>query len=546
MRAYKWMVSAACLGLLATGCDGKDGADGATGPAGATGATGAQGETGATGAAGPAGAAGAQGDKGDKGDKGDTGAAGTPGQNGEDGLCAGVTQLAISDVAGNEAPVFPGEAIELAIDFDGGGDKVEVQFIGTALLADGTATIPTLPAEGAGPGLFDVTPELEGVYTYVAIATDGCTVATTTFTVEVKTAIVSIVHLYGGAGRVGFGLPDQELFITGTISPGAAYAGYFAIPWRTLNLDLYPDANADNAPDVDATPIALPTQTFEPGGRYIVVAHSDAAGELAVTTIEPDQAIIDSPTEFRIQLAHVAGGAGPVDVAADPEFTTLLFTDVAFGQVTEGSLLVPDDYMTYVDLDNDADPEFEVGLPFGTRGTFPGEYVVVFAWIDAADRLAIFVHNTGADGTADQHALFQFPGTISTYVGPPDFVRATETLALAVPDGDLDEEFNTILGEVSTTFAVAGSTCTTPFRIDFAFGITHTWSTDLDFFLTPPGGTEVAIGGPTLRTATSYEFTTETLFAGATVDGTWTLRVTDNASGDTGTIDTMDMSVWCD
>lgn len=540
MRVYKWMAAMACLGLMGTGCaeDGKDGATGATGPAGAQGE---QGEKGDTGDQGPAGAAGAQGDKGDKGDKGD---------DGEDGLCAGVPQLAIDGVLGNADPVFPGEVTEVELDFTGGGDKVEVQFISTATMLNGMATIPSAPMAGAGPGLFDITPEFEGDYTFVAIATDGCTVATTTFDLKVRSALVSIVHVFGGAGQVGFAVRGTEQILfqqvqgqlgpqtVAAIGPGQTFPGYFRIPQSSIDLDLFPATGG--VPDLTAAPTQLPTLNLVPDGRYIVAAYGDAEGDLAVAVFTPDQSMIDSMTDARVQFAHLAGGVGPVDISATSDMATPLFSDVAPGTLTAGALLAVADYTVFVDTDEDAEANIEVGLPLETSQVLPGDYVIVIAWIDAAANVRMLVHDTGGDGTQYESQVFQFPGTVTVFLPPPD-VTWTLPAATAVPGTDP--------AELEVTMTVDGPDGCTLAEIYLDYTMDpqgFTYNNEVIYTLTSPTGTVVELGAGTGNNGNleSGRFNGTVGFAGETVDGDWTLLIEDTW-GDGVAISNLLLSVYC-
>lgn len=545
MRAYKWMAAVACLGLMGTGCaeDGKDGATGATGPAGAQGDKGDKGDTGAQGAAG------ATGDKGDKGDQGDKG------DDGEDGLCAGVSQLAIDGVMGNADAVFPGEVTEVELDFVGGGDKVAVQFIGTATLLNGMATIPTAPAPGAGPGLFDITPEFEGDYTFVAIATDGCTVATTSFTLKVRSALVSIVHAYGGIGSVGFAVrgTQQILFqqvqgllgpqLVAAIGPGQTFPGYFRIPQSQIDIDLFPATGG--IPDLSAAPTQLPTLNLRPDGRYIVAAYGDAEGDLAVAVLTPDQAMIESMTDARVQFAHLAGGVGPVDISATADMATPLFSDVALGTLTSGALLAVADYTVFVDQDNDAEADLEVGLALETNQVLPGDYVVVIAWVDALGNVRILVHDTGGDGTQYENQIFPFPGTVTVFLPPPDVSwMLEESVSIAERASFSDpEEF------VEVTMTVDGPDGCTVAEIYLDYTQDpqgFTYNNDVYFTLTSPTGTVVDLGSGTSANANveSGRFNASLDFAGETVDGDWTLLVED-VYLDGVIISNLTLSIYC-
>ena len=98
-------------------------------------------------------------------------------------------------------------------------------------------------------------------------------------------------------------------------------------------------------------------------------------------------------------------------------------------------------------------------------------------------------------------------------------------------------------------------------RLAILYNITHTWDSDVDIFLTPPGGSSMDVctdnGGSsdnftntvldstcaTAVTAGTAPFagcyqpeTTFTTLANTTLNGVWSLKVAADANGDTGSL----------
>jgi hypothetical protein len=537
MRNYKFLTALAGCAVLGTAC-AEDGKDGAVGPAGEKGDKGDQGEQGSAGEVGPAGPAGAQ------------------GEAGADAPCAANPQLAIEGVVGVADAVFPGVATEFELELAGGGDDVTVQFIGTAKLLNGMATVPATPVAGDASGAFAVTPDAEGDYTYVAIATDGCSVATTTFSLRVRSALVSIVHVFPGAEDVGF-MPrggDVPLYMVvqsffgpqavATVAQGSTFPGYFRITQSELNLDMYPDANADGMPDLNAAPIAVPTLNLMPDERVVVAAYADANGDLDWAVLRPDQKLLDSDANARFQFAHLAGGVGPVDISTSETMSPAIVADAALGSLSLGLLLPPLDYTVFVDADDDLSPDFQVELPFETNQVLPGDYVIIFAWLDANGALRILNHDTGGDGTQYEGMVFPFEGTVQTLRGAAD-----ASGSLSGPLTVADEE------SASGDIVIADSACANGAGVvEVAYDLTVSApdpdeypSTDYAILLMSPGGTEVEVTYDIARDALSGTVTDIFDFQGETVDGTWMVTLVDAYGGyDTeATLNAATVNVWC-
>jgi hypothetical protein len=527
MRTYKLMAAVASCAVLGTAC-AEDGKDGAVGPAGE------------------------KGDKGDQGDKGDTGEAGPAGPAGEtgpagaDAPCAANPLLTITGVNGVADPVFPGAEAEFEIETDGGGDDVTVQFIGTAELLNGMATVPPTPT-GKG-GLFTVTPEVEGTFNYVAIATDGCSVATTSFTIEVRSALVSIVHIFPGAEDVGFVPRGEEVPLfqvvngffgpqaVATVPQGGTFPAYFRLAQNQLDLDLYPDLDLDGLPDTDAAPTPVPTLNLAPNDRIVVVAHADDEGALAFTVLNPDQSKVEGDANARFQFGHFASGVGPVDISTSDTMAPAIVSDAAFGSLSAGLLLPPLDYTVFVDADDDASPNFQVELPFETNQVLPGDYVLILAWLDAEGSLRIFNHDTGGDGTQYEGMIFPFEGDVTPILGPPDvtgyYQGSLETTSVLDIPLEVEADASCLVSMLTLDYDVTT--------------MGDTYGTDIDYSLTAPDSTFSYLGNGELGAAGNEVgmFDASADFAEVAANGTWTLTVEDTW-GDGVMVNSAKLNVYC-
>lgn len=540
MRAYKLFAAAAGLALVA-GCaeDGKDGADGA------------------------------KGDKGDKGDPGEPGQDGNDGvdgvdgtdgvngTDGEDAACAAFEQLVISDVIGLDDAVFPGQDVPFEFEFAGGSGDVNVQFIGTMRNLDGTATIPGLPTSGTVAGSYSLNSAAEGDISYVVVATDGCTVATTTIAVKVRSALISIVHLNPNYGPVGFKVRGTTTPLIGiglvdtifgpmpaevaTIAPGSAFLNYFRVAQADIDFDMHPDLDGNGLPDLDSTPVTLPKITLVPDGRVIVVAYAGGAkDEFAI--LRPDHSLVTQIGAARFQFAHLAGGVGPVDISTAPEMTPQLIQDAAIGSLSGSLTLPPLDYTVFVDATADGAYDFEVYLPFERAQVLPGDYTTIMAWLDGDGMLQIFNHTTGGNGTEYEGQMYTYPGTVFVNLGTPD---TDFTMGEPLEVGDY--------GTASVDFAIeAEADC----RVD-ALEVTYqlnavdpNWLSDVVMSITTPSGKTVVLGtgrtgGPGVENG---RFQVMGALDFELAAGDWSVTVDDgydDGSASAVTLNELSVSVFC-
>lgn len=475
MRAFKMWTIAASLAVLAVGC--ADGADGEQGPVGPEGPPGQAGEPGAAGAAGPAGPTGPAGTNGDDG------------EDGEDSPCAETPLLTIDDIEGNGAVVFPGEAVNVAFDIVEGAGDVTYQFVGTQSNDDGTVSLPGQPvADGANS--FDVTLSQAGTADFVVIATNGCSVATSRFSVTAASALVGVYHLSAQTDTVEifptdgadplmwtvlslFGLfEDSELF------PGDATA-FEAVGQRELGIEAYAGISV----------AASTTLNFAPARRYLVVAHDDRDGMLVLTQFELDKFPYASDTEVLFRFAHAADGIPAPVLAADPGLATTLVSGVAYQQQSTPLPLAVADFFVYADVTEDGTADARVFLPLTEAQILPGETVLAIAHLDIDGNLAVAVHDSFAVPAAfDGILAFGFAAPVLSV--PPSTTEAGAGVVHLVPDAGaasvfVADEIVNFDGETSVDFPGAMGFA------KFAIGVTN-------FDLAVDGVGELALSTPAL------------------------------------------------
>jgi subtilisin-like proprotein convertase family protein len=538
MRLISVVSRSAALALAVSACEGPEGPAGPAGPAG---------EAGAAGETGPAGEAGAAGET------------GPAGEAGEDAACAGREALAITSVDGDGAVVFPGETAELAFNIAGNPDDVSWQFVGTAQSADGTVSLPQSPEAGTDANTFSFVPDEAGTTSFIAIATDGCTVATTRVSVTAALARLSVTHIAAGADPVSLSVRGNvvALPIVGAgMFGGLALNETDALAYGQTTTFAGLDVRELEVDVVDAGSEAVLdslTLSFSPGKSYLAVGHFDANGELAFHFSEEPSGDFDgSSSQVQYGFLHLAGGVGEVDVLVADQS---VFSNVAYGKRASELVVLtpPADAVLGVDANNDGTPEFRFDTAKATA--FPAEEFAqateLGKWVYPGDRVTVVAYL--ADGAPVLHAInhdqggVAYPLRITAEPPPADVTVEDAELNLSVPDAISDEEtFETTNGSVSHAFVVADSGCAAGVgRVSLELGLDHAWSTDLEFFLTSPDGVEVTLGQPSNRTATSFSYDSASDFAGVTADGEWTLRAEDTSAQDSGSITTLSFNLWC-
>lgn len=361
---------------------------------------------GATGADGADGAAGTNGTNGTNGTDGDDGA---DGADGADGLCAGAARLAITDVTGIEPSYFRGfqaNPITVATNAATPAD-VEITFLGGGI--DFTA--------GANTGEYTFTPSQPGENIRVlAVATDGCTIATRAFTlpkIELSEAKVRFVHLFPGAG-------DVEVLSTGDATPLALLG--FADSSDEVDFeggDFTFDIKDLASGNVVAT---SPTVSLAPNSSSTIVVHS-VGGNLTFTALTDD--VSDPPAgAARIRGFHAADGVGQVDLHIATTPPTPVFTDIDPGTASAASDVVPGPYTVGLDVDDDAVIDFFFQLPPITEGS----KVNYFAYLDGT-RPMLYVQVLEPTASGDTR-VFSYNGTVE--IGPGDTAIAAAGSAITL------------------------------------------------------------------------------------------------------------------
>jgi subtilisin-like proprotein convertase family protein len=483
------------LTLAACAEDGKDGADGTNGTDGATGTDGTDGATGAD---------------------------GTSGDDGADGLCADATQVEITGLT--DLPT----------------DTIDAYYATDAVTVETNAP-GELTYTVAGYGLdyewdgdtFTVTPTTDSPSSQVIVATDGCSTATYQFDVaaEVGVAWVNFVHLYDGAPSADLTLTGDDLedaVIGGLgLATQTGYLEVTAMPW---SFDLW----ADEA-------VVATLDTLEPRGEgvYTVVIYSDA-GAVATMVIDDDISEVVTEDAARVRATHVADTLGQIDIW-DTVAGTALFSDIDFGTSSADTDVPTGEYTVGIDADDDGTSDY--GFETVDLTGLEGAPINVFAYMHS--------------GTPFLFVSAPWYGVYERILPDPLPAASTTSTGSSTPAMDITD-YDYTVGLVSDYDAIELADACTVLDVTVNVDISHTWKGDLNVNLWSPDGTMVALhdrtGGSAndivgsyvsdgTGTLTSADDLNMFLFADGT--GDWTLELIDNAGGDTGTLNSWDITLGC-
>lgn len=176
---------------------------------------------------------------------------------------------------------------------------------------------------------------------------------------------------------------------------------------------------------------------------------------------------------------------------------------------------------------------------------------------------AIFTGAADESCSADLSAATTYYLLVKEWEG----VAGSFTMSLSVPVAYVSLDVPVAITDSSTVTSTIDIADTgTIYDVNVGLDITHTWNSDLDIFLISPAGTRIELStdnsganytstifddeAGTLITAGSAPFTGSfvpeaVLFTldGESITGTWTLEITDDMGGDTGTLDAWNLEI---
>lgn len=241
------------------------------------------------------------------GTDGTDGMDGTDGVDGVDGVdgdsldpCAGATQLEITSIGGVMGTYFRGfDSAPISVNTTS-NRPVRVSFVTNAFDF----------REGASDGEYVFTPDIVGEdFRVVAVATDGCTIDTESFTiasVERAVADVRFVHLFDGA-------QDIEVTPNGQVDP-IALLGFEdssdveEVEAGTFSYDI---VDLDTGSIIATTPQLM----LDPGTSNTILMYREL-GNVAFTNIVDDVSPI-AALDMRLRVFHGADGVGQIDALID-------------------------------------------------------------------------------------------------------------------------------------------------------------------------------------------------------------------------------------
>lgn len=510
------------LGACANGADGPQGPKGVTGDAGATGPKGDQGDQGATG---------------DKGPTGDQGATGDAGANGVDGVCDGSDPLVITDVSGVPTRMFTQDTspkFTVAVARESGGTVGDY---------DVTVVTNGYPADmGTAANEFTVTPLSAGIWTYAVVVTDGCTVASKSFDLNVVDfeADIAVVNLATELGEAYLAVPEAG--VLGLIGAPESTGYFHDTGIKSVEFLFLDDTGAELA---TTGPLELAYNEV-----YTVVVTDDGNGGVVGSLLKDDLSEATAG-KSRTMFFHAAPGAGVVDVTDGAG--TVWFNDVAERSLsTEAPEL-------------DVDTAYTVGLDVGGDGSDDFVYDVTLDVTGDGGFSQIFAYNQ--DG---QPALFVRSVDVTSLNEVAEIVRAPVMYDVSVGSGSLAEPaapydpamvIDSTHADIENTINVSES-CTIT---DVAIGvdITHAYRGDLTLDIVGPDDTTVRLRAYEFDSTDDFvgmffdgavdsasEFAPDealSAFAGKSATGAWKLVINDHyPSSDNGQFNGWSVNFFCE
>jgi len=339
-------------------CAGADGEDGATGADGANGENGKDGAPGASGAVGPqgeTGAVGPDGETGAVGPQGETGATGANGTNGADGLCANATPLDITELTGLGEFLYETDSATVQVVTNAAaGATVALSVVGAGL--------PVSFADNGDSSFSINTGAISSAITdanaiYSVIATDGCTVASETFTlnsIRESAGTFRVVNFTGArvdakARVVREAGADPVEFTLGS------FVGNDAVSTteRTAKTGVASVEIIDY--NTDEVLYTLENVQIERDGVYNVVAFKNANDTVGAQVVK-----LEAPEEGKasVRVTHLASAAPQVDVW-NLLTSSVVAADLDPGTSSASVSVDPMDLQVGVDIDNDMTPDAE-------------------------------------------------------------------------------------------------------------------------------------------------------------------------------------------
>ncbi|WP_341502131.1 S8 family serine peptidase [Gallaecimonas sp. GXIMD4217] len=289
-----------------------------------------------------------------------------------------------------------------------------------------------------------------------------------------------------------------------------------------------------------------------PGGGYdsysgTSMASPHVAGAAAlIWSINPDlspvemkQLLMDSGDELPALVGKTVSGkrinlASALD-AADPTPGFKLSTSPANQEIVAG-----DSAQYLIDVGSIADWSGDVALSLATSPALPGASLSA-STAQPGDQVSLDVVTT---------AETQWGSYTLTVTGDNGEMQKQSTVTLDVlPQGLSDFSYSNstpvaINDNSTSTSTIEVTELGTVFGVEANVNISHTYSGDLIVSLISPAGTEHVLhnrsGGSADDVIGSWTLDS---FNGEAMNGTWTLSVSDNASADTGTLNSWGMTI---
>ena len=262
----------------------------------------------------------------------------------------------------------------------------------------------------------------------------------------------------------------------------------------------------------------------------------------------------DSSTSTATSPSHTYAAAGTYNVSetvTDNQGATNTKTTAVTVNTTTGNVLQNGVTVTGLSAATNADVNYTMVVPAGASnlnfvmsgGTGDADMYVKFGSQSTSTSYDCRPYKTGNAETC----TFATPSAGTYYVrlhGYAAFSGVSLTGSYTTGGGGTHGTFSNTtatpipdVSSISSTIAVTGITGNAPTNLSVSVNITHTYRGDLKIDLVSPGGTTYNLKASSGSDSADNVIATYTVNAsGSVANGTWTLKVTDTASGDTGTL----------
>jgi hypothetical protein len=334
---------------------------------------------------GPTGLAGSAGPTGDGGAAGTAGATGEAGPAGQAGPCEGRTPLAITGLDGLPTDAVPMYATTAPITVKHNATSA-VQFAVSAQSAE-------ITWEGEA---FRFRP-MGWSTSHSVIATDGCTVATYPFSIEVDSSDSAYIDVLNIAEALNtdddfWVTYDGEGYYTSEWDP-TLWAGYRPEFPQSVKVaaNLTYDFTVKHDNGVEIVDVGTLSDQLLTAGQRNIVAIFDQGEEVAVQRFDADVLRVVPSNKLHVRVVNLTGSTLDIAETLSTEAAVALATDLAPG-ATSAYVELPESSLD-LEISDDADIDHELGIDLNNNAEV-GAAVTLLVYRDADGFLGAYAYSS--------------------------------------------------------------------------------------------------------------------------------------------------------